>query len=96
MKKYLDNDDQKYLEMLRQPILVNTDYPNQLAEDLERFVLNIFEQPLEQAYRRSRVYFPKHAETYLTASLEMHRNPLQYFVKRAVEKLKRKFNCLFG
>lgn len=92
----LDNDDQKYLEMLRQPILVNPDYPDQLSEDLERFVLNIFEQPLEQAYRRSRVYFPKQTETYLTTSLEMHRNPLRYFAKWVAEKLKHRISRLFG
>ena len=55
----LDNDDEKYLQMLRQPILADPSYPEDLERSLEEFVLHIFKQPLEQAYRRSRVYVPK-------------------------------------
>lgn len=63
--KELDEDDEKYLEMLRQPILVDPDYTHRVFEELERFVCNIVEQPLDQAYRRSRVYSPMHIDNYL-------------------------------
>lgn len=61
----LDNDDEKYLEMLRQPILVNLNYFNDVYKNLENFLKNIFDQPIEQAYRRSRVYSPLFYNNYL-------------------------------
>lgn len=63
--KELDQDDEKYLEMLRQPILVDPTYPDRLEKELGEFVCHIFDQPLEQAYRRSRVYMPKTINDYL-------------------------------
>lgn len=69
----LDEDDEKYLQMLRQPILVNPDYPRQLEEDLEKYICHIFEQPLEQAYRRSRVYYPKWHDEFLAKAIEPSR-----------------------
>ena len=61
----LDNDDAQYLNMLRQPILVDADYPQRLYDDLEKFVCHIFDQPLETAYRRCRVFAPKNQEMFL-------------------------------
>lgn len=86
----LDNDDQKYLDMLRQPILVDPNYPNQLADNLEQFVLNIFEQPLEQAYRRSKVYIPQQFNDYLANTLERNRHPFTYPLKKLIARIKRK------
>ena len=63
--KELDQDDEKYLAMLRQPILVNADYPRQLDEELEKYILHIFEQPLEKAYRRCRAYYPQWQNEFL-------------------------------
>ncbi len=54
----LDQDDEKYLEMLRQPIFVDPKFPKKTVADLEQFLLSIFEQPVEKAYRRSRVFAP--------------------------------------
>lgn len=68
--KELDQDDEKYLEMLRQPILVDPDYPRRLDEELEKFIINIFEQPKEKAYRRCRVYYPKWHDEYLAQAVE--------------------------
>lgn len=61
----LDQDDEKYLEMLRQPIFVDEQYVTKKINELEQFVYNIFEQPLENAYRRSRIYWPKKHENYI-------------------------------
>ena len=61
----LDNDDEQYLQMLRQPILVDPSYPQRLYKDLETFVCHIFDQPVENAYRRCRVFAPKHHENFL-------------------------------
>lgn len=61
----IDNDDEKYLSMLRQPIFRDIDYICKMEEDLDRFVCNIFEQPLDKARRRSRVYCPESHEKYI-------------------------------
>ena len=63
--KELDQDDEKYLAMLRQPILVDPDLPRRLDEELEKYILHIFEQPLETAYRRCRAYYPKWQDDFL-------------------------------
>ena len=88
----LDNDDEKYLEMLRQPILVDPQYPQKLADGLEQFVLHIFEQPLEQAYRRSRVYIPQHYNDYLATALAQNKHPMRYLAKKVLARILRKLH----
>jgi len=61
----LDCDNEAYLKMLHQPVLVDSSYPEGLYKDLEEFVCHIFDQPVETAYRRCRVYAPKHHENFL-------------------------------
>lgn len=63
--KELDNDDEKYMQMLRQPIFVEEGFPQKKLAELEEYICHIFDQPLEKAYRRSRVYTPKHINDYL-------------------------------
>lgn len=67
--KELDQDDEKYLAMLRQPILRDPEMPRKLDEQLEKFILHIFEQPYEEAYRRCRVYYPKQHDEYLAEAI---------------------------
>lgn len=66
----LDQDDEKYLEMLRQPILVDPTLPERLEKGLNEFVCNIFDQPVEKAYRRSRVYHVKRFDDYLARAVD--------------------------
>lgn len=54
----LDNDDEKYLQMLNQPIFIENNYVSNIINMLEQFLMNIFNQPYENAYRRSRCYTP--------------------------------------
>lgn len=63
--KELDTNDEKYLEMANQPILNPSFDYQKFRADYEAFLRHIFEQPIEQAYRRSRVYVPKQHEEYL-------------------------------
>lgn len=81
----LDNDDEKYLEMLRQPILVDSDYPKKIYDAMEAWVLHIFEQPLEKAYRRSRVYAPQYHNDYLARNANGKAGNL--CAKRLIKKL---------
>lgn len=87
--KELDRDDEKYLAMLRQPILVDPGYTQRVFDDMERFVCSIFDQPIENAYRRSRVYIPQEYDEVL--SKVMHRynySPIKRCKKLAKRMLK--------
>lgn len=82
--KELDQNDEKYLEMLRQPILVDPEYPEKLDRDLTAFILHIFEQPKEKAFRRSRVLYPKWHDEYLARAIEPTKG---YYLKKKIKKL---------
>lgn len=88
--KELDQDDEKYLEMLRQPILVDPEYPRRLEEDLDKFLCAIVDQPLEQAYRRSRVYLPQWCNDFLVRAVDSETLTVKNLIARLIEKLKRK------
>ena len=61
----LDKDDDKYLEMLRQPILNNPSFYSNAKEDYEKFLLNIFDQDLNKVSRRSKMYCAATHEKYI-------------------------------
>lgn len=83
----LDQDDEKYLEMLRQPILVDPAYPERLEQALHGFVCNIFDQPLEKAYRRSRVYSPRNCDDFLARAVDSETLTMGNLVKRMGRKI---------
>lgn len=85
--KELDQNDEKYLAMLRQPILMDPDLPRRMDEELEQYILHIFEQPLEKAYRRCRAYYPQWQNEYLAdVSKPTLRRRLQQTVKKILRK----------
>ena len=88
--KELDQDDEKYLEMLRQPILVNPDYPRELEDALGKYVCHIFDQPLEQAYRRTRVYRPRDCDEYLARAVDSESLTMKNLILRILKKVKEK------
>ena len=83
----LDQDDEKYLEMLRRPVLVDPEYPDKLEKALGEYVCHIFEQPLEQAYRRSRVYSPGAVDAYLSRAVDEETLTMGNLLKRIAGKL---------
>lgn len=50
--KMLDNDDEKYLEMLRAPLVLDANHEAIFEARLETFLLNIFTPPPRFALRR--------------------------------------------
>ena len=88
--KELDQDDEKYLQMLRQPILVNPDYPRELEEALGKYICSIFDQPLETAYRRSRVYLPQRCNDFLVRAVDSDTLTLGNLTKRILNKIRNK------
>jgi hypothetical protein len=75
---------------MNQPILVNPNYPQELEAALNDFICNIFEQPLEKAYRRSRVYWPKRCDDYLARAVDGETLTLQNLIARILQKIKDK------
>lgn len=60
--KEIDNNDELYLSIMKEPIF-NTDFSlDKYYKELESFIINIFSQPLEKAYRRNRTYWGYIAE----------------------------------
>lgn len=57
--KEVDENDSLYLDMINQPIFNNSSYLQEKNEELEKFILNIFEQNYERAFRRAKIYRPK-------------------------------------
>ena len=65
----LDQNDQLYLEILnKNPLNTNFSY-EQFKQGYNDFLIHIFEQPLESAYRRSQVYLPKQHEEFLLSKI---------------------------
>lgn len=53
--KEIDNNPELYQSMVEQPALLDLDYVNNLEQNLEQFLVNIFEQSIDGAGRRPRV-----------------------------------------
>lgn len=70
----LDQDAAAYLEMLRQPAFVQQDYTAVRLAGLKEFLRNIFDQPLEKAYRRPRKFIPQRHSDDIKAYLNLKRN----------------------
>lgn len=85
--KELDQDDEKYLAMLRQPILVDPEYPAKLDAAFHEYICHIFDQPLEQAYRRSRVFRPRRFDDYLAAYVSADTLTFGNLLRRLAKKL---------
>jgi len=54
----LDRDESAFIRMLAEPAFVDAAQPARVYEALSDFLTNIFRQPAEDAYRRSREYAP--------------------------------------
>ena len=90
--KELDQNDEKYLEMLNQPVLVDPTYPERLEKELGEFICHIFDQPVERAYRRSRVYLPKRVNDRLARAVDGETLTMKNLMTRMAEKIKQKSN----
>lgn len=55
----IDQNDELYLSILREPVFIDKNYLPNKAIEFENFLLNIFNQDLDTAFRRSRVSSPK-------------------------------------
>jgi len=82
--RMIDENDDMYMEMLRQPIFNDKDFYEKSIRQLDEFVYYIFSQPLESVKRRSEVYSAKGANEYLKHA----RLPLSYFFQQRIIRIK--------
>lgn len=61
----LDSDDEKYLQMLNEPIFSQDNYIADCLDNLESFLCHIIDQPMDKAYRRCKAYMPARYENEL-------------------------------
>lgn len=83
----LDQNDEAYLNMLRQPVFVRQDYVETKLRELEAFVLHIFEQPYDAAYRRARRYVPASYEDRIRVGKMLNNRPHRVLFRRMKEQL---------
>ena len=90
----IDNNDELYLQMLNEPVFVKDNFITDTFAGAEKFLIHIFDQPIEKAYRRSRVYWPKGHEEFLVKATEtnklLYRNRVYLFLKNLRRKIKGK------
>ena len=87
----LDNDDEQYLEMLRQPIFADPDYIENSLKKIENYLCYIFDQPIEKAYRRCRLYMPSKYEKRLIECKKLHNR----FYRRFGRWIKKQSICTY-
>lgn len=58
----IDNDDSLFMEMINQPTFNNKYEIENEKNNFESFLFNIFDQPVEKAYRRNRFYWGERYE----------------------------------
>lgn len=84
--KYLDTHDEAYINMLMQHPLVVEDYTQRLYEQLDEFLVNIFSQDINNAYRRVRYFCAQQHESYLKDYMKKY-NRTPNIVRRIKNKL---------
>lgn len=55
----IDQDDELYLSILKEPVFIDDQYLDQKKKQFEAFLINIFDQDYNKVYRRSRASSPK-------------------------------------
>lgn len=87
--KRLNEDDEAYLAMLREPAFLDSAYVDKLWQSYEDFILHIVEQPYEKAFRRNRVFWGKLYREKLLRWQESDSRSFGNGIKRILRKFKR-------
>lgn len=58
----LDQDDEQYKQMLLEPAFIRADFIERMYKDFEDYLVHIFSQEVEDAYRRNRFYWGERYE----------------------------------
>lgn len=88
----IDNNDELYLEMLNEPVFNKENFISETFENAEKYLIDIFEKPLENASRRSKVYWPLGHEEFLIKATKAHnllyKNRFYMFLKNIIRKFR--------
>ena len=85
--KYIDTHDDVYIEMLMEYPLLSEDYLVKKYEALENFLVNIFSQTREEAFRRVRYFCAELHESYLKEYMKKHeKDKLVERVRKAIKR----------
>ncbi len=91
--KYLDSHDDAYLTMLKSCPLQDPQKLVQRYRELENFLVHIFDQPLEKAGRRVRMFCAEHHENCLREYMKIGEKP-ELFEK--ISKFKKAIKRMIG
>jgi len=80
----IDQDDDLYLSILSQPVFKDENYISFKKEQFKSFLYHIFEQDLEEAYRRSRIAGPYFHNNRLKEYNELTKSRVYHFFKRVL------------
>lgn len=79
----LDQNEDAYLKMMNEPVFVIPNYLTMIKKQLEEFIFHIFDQSYDEAFRRSRIYWPKiYNDFYATyGSFYHHKEKVKKIIK---------------
>lgn len=89
----VDQDDALYMEMIKTPAFNDPDYVDKKYKELEDFILHIFEQDYEKAFRRPRHSAPEWCndaiKSWITDARYEHRNSRKFLFRllRKIESI---------
>ncbi len=86
----IDQNDEAYFNMLREPIFCSADFLDDFEKKHESFILNIFEQEYQKAFRRSRDFFGLYDEGHLKTVNRIAGSKFLSTVLGAYNRLERK------
>ena len=85
--KYIDSHDDEFLKMLNQPVFNDNEFITKTENGLSDFILHIFEQPKNKAYRRSRSFWSKTYNDYYRRIGMISRMLRESFIGKAIVSL---------
>ena len=93
----IDENDELFMEMIREPVFINENILEEIYASMESFLLNIFEQTPQNAYRRMRELRPHMQEQLLNMLYRFKaKHKLLYTVFAVTEKVSKCKNIILG
>lgn len=89
--KFLDKDEQAYINMLQQPCFIDCKEPDWLSkETIVKWLTHIFEQPLETVYRRNQFFWgAKYQQEQFTAFYEPWKQTAIIIYKHIMKRIRK-------
>ena len=88
----IDNNDELFLKILNEPTLTLQNSIDTIYNDECLFIKHIFDQSIEQAYRRSKVYAPSDYEKYIVKNSDGKKNKSGDLFSKIIKKMNQKIN----